>query len=680
MKTTFTNREISWLAFNNRVLQEADSEEVPLYERIRFLGIFSNNLDEFYRVRVATLTRLYKLKEKDFPEKAIIYKDLLDEINDINAHNQNEVSRILQNIQDRLEEKNVFLISEKELSPEQGSFIRQFFKSYVRPNLFPVILKNMQHPSFLKDSSIYLAIILKRHGFAEKTTYAVVEIPVKEVDRFIVLPQAGNKHYIIRLDDVIRYCLNDIFGVFGFDQFQAFTFKLTRDAELDIDEDISKSFVELISNSLKARETGNPVRFIYDKEMPSSLLNALMKALKIRKRDTVMQGGRYHNTKDFMNFPHVSEKVLSYEPIVPLPNKFIQPGKKITSSIRERDILLHYPYQPYQYMIDLLREASIDPKVRAIKMTLYRLANPSKVVNALVNASANGKQVTVFMEFQARFDESNNIYYSSKLQEAGVRIIKTIPGFKVHCKMILIKRIEGDKEKLYANISTGNFNEATSRIYSDNTLLTCDPRITSDVEKVFELFERSYKPMRFQHLVISPFSTRNFFLSLINNEIKNAKAGKPAWAIIKLNSLADEQLSRKLLQAAEAGVALSLIIRGICILNPEGHKNIEIISIVDKFLEHSRVLVFCNGGKNKYFISSADWMIRNLDNRIEVTTPIYNPDIQQELLDMLKIQLSDNTKARIIDNTLRSKMKINDQPKVRSQIDMYNYLKKKHLS
>jgi len=334
MKTNFINREISWLAFNNRVLQEADSADVPLYERIRFLGIFSNNLDEFYRVRVATLTRLYKLNENDFPQKALVYKELLDKINEINVHNHNEVSRILQNIQEKLEEKSVFLINEKGLSNEQGVFLRQFFKTYVRSNLFPVILKNLQHPNLLKDSSIYLAIILKRHGFAEKTTYAVVEIPVKEIDRFIVLPQTDSKHYIIRLDDVIRYCLDDIFGVFGFNQYQAFTFKLTRDAELDIDEDISKSFVELISNSLKARETGNPVRFIYDKEMPVALMNALMKALKIRKRDSVMQGGRYHNTKDFMNFPHVSNKVLSYEAIVPLANKYIQTGKKITSSAR----------------------------------------------------------------------------------------------------------------------------------------------------------------------------------------------------------------------------------------------------------------------------------------------------------------------------------------------------------
>jgi len=678
MPKQFINREISWLSFNNRVLQEAACGDVPLYERIKFLGIFSNNLDEFYRVRVATLRRLVLVNEKDFPEKAAAYTELINSINRITAEGHYEVSRILGTIQEKLKEHHVFLINEKELSEEQGIFIRSFFRTHVRPNLFPVILKNLSRPGLLKDSSIYLAIILKKQGNEQKTTHAVIEIPVQQIDRFIVLPSTDHRHYIIRLDDIIRYCLDDIFGVFGFNQYQAYTFKITRDAELDIDEDISKSFVELITDSIKARETGNPVRFIYDREMPAVLLNALAKTLKIRKRDTVMQGGRYHNTKDFMNFPNIAGKGLSYEPMVQLPNKHILNGRKITSSIRERDIMLHYPYQPYQHIIDLLREASIDPRVRAIKMTLYRLANPSKVVNALINASSNGKQVTVFMEFQARFDESNNIYWSTKLQEAGARIIKTIPGFKVHCKMILIKRIENEQEKLYANISTGNYNETTSRIYADDTLMTADPRITHDVAKVFELFERSYKPMRFQHLIVSPFRTRNFFIGLLNAEIKNARQGKPAWAIIKLNSISDEILARKLLRAAESGVKLQLIIRGICILHSNMHPNLEIISIVDRFLEHSRSLVFCNGGKPKFFISSADWMIRNLDNRIEVTTPIYDPDIQKEMLDMLRIQLSDNSKARIVDKTLNCELKKNDMPAVRAQVDIYNYLKKRH--
>ncbi|HPG73769.1 MAG TPA: polyphosphate kinase 1, partial [Bacteroidales bacterium] len=584
---------------------------------------------------------MIKVNEKDFPEKSNTYATIVNEINRITADGHKQVSIILQGIQKKLQEENVFLISEKDLSNVQGEFIREFFRTQVRPNLFPVILKQLSRPDLLKDSSIYLGIILKKQGNRQKTIYAAIEIPVDQVDRFIVLPPVDNKHFIIRVDDIIRYCLDDIFAVFGFSHFEAYTFKLTRDAELDIDEDISKSFVELISDSIKARDTGSPVRFIYDKNMPPVLLNAITKVLKIRKRDTVIQGGRYHNTKDFMHFPNTVGKGLSYESLPPLPNSKIQNGRKLTSSIRDNDIMLHYPYQPYQYFIDLLREASIDPRVRSIKMTLYRLANPSKVVNALINACTNGKKVTVFMEFQARFDESNNIYWSTKLQEAGARIIKTIPGFKVHCKLVLIKRIENEQEKRYAAISTGNFNETTSRIYADDTLFTANEEITADVEKVFELFERPYKPIKFQHLILSPFRTRNFFLSLLNIEIRNAKAGKEAWAMIKLNSLSDDLLARKLLQAAECGVKLKLIVRGICIMHSDMHPNLEIISIVDRFLEHSRNMVFCNDGNPRFFISSADWMIRNLDNRIEVTTPIYDPDLKQEMMDMLNIQWAD---------------------------------------
>ncbi|NLA24847.1 MAG: polyphosphate kinase 1 [Bacteroidales bacterium] len=678
MSKHLINREISWLSFNNRVLQEAACNDVPLYERIKFLGIFSNNLDEFYRVRVASMRRLAEVDAKDFPQKAKFYENLVNNINQITAEGHEKVSKILSGIQEELERQNIFLISEKELDQEQGKFVKYFFNEQVRSNLFPIILKNLSRPSLLKDNSIYLGVILKKSPNSLKASYAVIEIPVKELDRFIVLPPRNGKQFIIRLDDIIRYCLSDIFGVFGYKDYQAYTFKLTRDAELDIDTDISKSFVELISDSIKAREKGNPVRFIYDREMPENLLNAIIKTLKIKKRDTIIQGGRYHNTKDFMNFPNIAREGLSYEKITPLSNKYFLQGRKITSSLRQSDIMLHFPYQSFQYILDFLREASIDPKVRSIKITLYRLANPSKVINALMNALANGKRVTVFLEFQARFDESNNIYWSTKLQEAGARIIKTIPGFKVHCKMILIKRIENNQERLYANIGTGNFNEATSRIYADDILMTADPRITNEVAKVFDLFESSYKTVRFQHLIVSPFKTRNFFLGLLNQEIRNAKAGKEAWAIIKLNSLADETLAKKLIQTAEKGVKLNLIVRGICILHSEIHPNLKIISIVDKFLEHSRLMIFCNGGNHKYFISSADWMLRNLDKRIEVTTPIYDQKIQQEIMDMIKIQLADNTKARIVTNSLNCKTIDNNNEKIRAQFTIYDYLKEKH--
>lgn len=672
------DREISWLYFNSRVLQEAESKDVPLQERIRFLGIFSNNLDEFYRVRVATITRMIELNKTDYPEKSEYYTKLLQQINDISYKQHEKIRNIFSSIQKELEEYNIFIIDETQLTSKHQVYVKQLFSDKIRSNLFPLMLKNLTALESLKDGSIYLAIVLEKTDNPDATNYAVIEIPTHSFSRFVILPSENNAKYIIRLDDIIRYCLDDIFKVFGYDKFSAYTFKLTRDAELDIDEDISKSFMELLAESVKQREAGVPVRFIFDRNMPDDLLNKLMKQFNIGTQDHTMQGGRYHNSKDLMSFPNIAGDELSYPPILELSNKYIQPGKKIFSAIRERDIMLHYPYQSFQYIIDLLREASIDPKVRSIKMTLYRIANPSSVANALINASRNGKTVTVFMEFQARFDEENNIYWSTKLQEAGVRIIKAIPGFKVHAKLILIRRKEKGLNRYYANISTGNFNEKTAKIYCDDSLLTTDPRITDDVHKIFYLFEKSYRLMRFNHLIVSPFKTRNHFIKLLNNEIANAKAGNKSWVIIKMNSLADEKLAKKISKAAKNGVKVYLIIRGINILIPDTNPNIEALSIVDKFLEHSRIFVFSNNGNPKYFIGSADWMTRNLDNRIEVTTPIYDKYIQEELQTMLDLQLRDNTKARLWKSKdLNEFRQVKGKP-VRSQVEIYNYLRTKH--
>jgi polyphosphate kinase len=673
----FIDREISWLYFNSRVLQEAESPDVPLQERIRFLGIFSNNLDEFYRVRVASISRLIELNKTDFPEKADYYTTILNRINTISYQQHERIRHIFDTIQKELEKHNIYLINEKQLTEKQGKYIRILFREKIRSHLFPIILKNLFSPGTLKDSSIYLAVVMSKPNALESKQYAIIEIPVPNIERFIVLPTENDNKYVIRLDDIIRYCLDDIFGVFGYTRFSAYTFKLTRDGELDIDEDISKSFMELLTESIKQREIGEPVRFIYDKDMPENLLTLLMSKLNIGEQDHPMQGGRYHNSKDLMKFPNLAGPDLSYPITPPLPHKDIPIGKKVISAIRDKDILLHFPYQSFQYIIDLLREASIDSKVRSIKMTLYRIANPSRIVNALINASRNGKSVTVFMEFQARFDEENNIFWSTKLQESGVRIIKAIPGFKVHSKLILIRRKEKGLNRYYANISTGNFNEQTAKVYCDDSLLTADPKITEDIQKVFYLFEKSYRLMRFRHLVVSPFKTRNHFLKLLSNEISNAREGKPAWVMIKMNSLSDEKLSRKLYKAAKEGVKISLIIRGINIMIPN-HPNIEAISIVDKYLEHSRIFAFCNNDINKFFIGSADWMTRNLDNRIEVTTPIFNLELQQELKTMLEIQLRDNIKARLINSKGLNSFKKTDGEDYRAQKETYNFLKQVH--
>ena len=676
----YFDREISWLCFNERVLQEAADAKNPLNERIKFLGIYSNNQDEFFKVRVATINRLIELKEETSDEGKD-YKETFKEIISTIRAQQKKFSNIYNQLKIELEAHNILIVNESDLDEEQGIFVRNYFRSQVRHNLFPIMLRNFKSSQDLGDHAIYLAIALKRSDLPEKDAYAIMEIPTGSVGRFLVLPEKNGKKYIIILDDIIRYCLNEIFGRFKFDAFCAYTFKFTRDAELDIDNDVSKSFLEVMSESVAQRKSGTALRFVYDREMPDDLLNSITSKLKITSKDHLDEGGRYHNFKDFMKFPNLGGPALEFEKFPVVGHKDIPEGIRIMRIIRRMDIMLHYPYQPFHYIVELLREASIDAKVKSIKMTLYRVSNPSNIVNALISAARNGKQVTVFLELQARFDEEANIYWSGKLQEAGVHVLSGIPGLKVHCKLILITRKEGDSFRSYANIGTGNFHEKTGNLYCDDALLTSNPEITNEVEKVFGLFKMAFRPSRFKTLIVSPFSTRNFFLRMINNEIQNANQGGDAWMIIKLNSLSDVRLINKLYQASQFGVKIDLIIRGICKLIPgvEGmSENIRVISILDKYLEHSRVMVFCNGGDEKYFISSADWMIRNLDNRIEVTTPILDKDIQKELRDMLQIQLSDNTKARLIDKDMHNQYYVDGKEPVRAQINIHHYLLNKH--
>ena len=682
-KKHFVSREISWLSFNSRVLQEASDKNNPLMERLRFLGIFSNNLDEFFKIRVATVKRMMRYNKRNPGDEESNPKKIFKEISQIVNDQQKKFDEVYEEITDELEKHKIFFINEKELNAEQAIFVKDFFNNVLRPYLFPIMLGNLDDPDTLSDLTPFLAIHLQKSDKTLKDNYALIEIP-SAVSRFLILPEFNKCKYVILIDDVIRYCLQDIFYIFDYDVFNAYTIKFTRDAEIDIDNDVSKSLMELISESLKQRKVGAPIRFIYDETMPANMLQTLRRKFNIQKGETLIAGSRYHNFKDFIKFPNLGLKKLE-NPVFPaIVHKNIHRNRSILDAIKKQDIMLHYPYHSFQYVVDLLREASIDPNVRSIKMTIYRLAKNSNVVSALINAARNGKIVTVVMEIQARFDERANIKWAEKLQEEGVRIVQSRTGFKIHSKLILISRREGKKEVLYTNVGTGNFNEDTAKIYTDKALLTCHPKITSEVEKIFELIELSYKNFVFNTLILSPYNMRDFFMKLLDNEIKNARKGKDAWAIIKLNNLVDDKMAVKLYQASRAGVKIKIICRSSCVIIP-GIKgvsdNIEAISIVDKYLEHSRVFVFANGGNEKYYISSADWMVRNFDYRIEVTCPIFDKNIQRELRQMLELQLTDNTKARIISSGNENEYKRNHVPNsVRSQVEIYNFLKTNHTT
>lgn len=673
----YINREVSWLQFNERVLQEAIDDSTPLIERARFLGIFSNNRDEFFRVRVATLRRLLKYEEKHFIEGKNTARTLEEITEIVNAQEKRFTLAYKQLIID-LEKNNIHILDERNLTAVQGEFLRTYFNENVRSYLFPIMLRKFKKLDSLRDHLFYLAVDLQKgDGISD---YALVQVPIDEVNRFIELPMKDNHQYLILLEDVIRFCLGDVFSNFGYTYYAAYTIKFTRDAELDIDNDVSKSFLEIMSESLKQRTKGEPVRFIYDRDIPEDLLQVLIKKFAITKRDQTRAGGRYHNMKDFMAFPKIGKAELSYPAMPPLKHPDLPSNKTILDVIRDQDVMLHYPYHSFQYIIDLLREASIDPQVRSIKMTFYRAARDSKVMNALINAARNGKYVTVFMELQARFDEKANIYWAEKLQEEGVRIIQTIPNYKVHAKLILIRRNEGANTIYYANISTGNFNESTAKVYADDSLLTADQEIAKEVNAVFHLFESKFNIPTFEHLGVAPFNIRDTFINKLDQEIENAEAGKPAWAIFKMNSLVDKKIIRKLYKASIAGVKITLIVRGICVLKSgekEISENIDAFSIVDKYLEHSRVYIFANDGEPSYYISSADWMQRNFDHRVEVLCPIRDQKIQKELWDMIQIQLKDNVKARYLQSDSLNQYRITNTKECRSQFEIYDYYKRK---
>lgn len=677
-------RDISWLSFNNRVLQEAADETVPLRERIRFLGIFSNNLDEFFRVRVATLKRMIEFGKKSKMHLELTPDAILEEIQEIVVEQQREFERIWNEILRELKKERIFLVNETQLNKTQQAFILDYFDEEIRSNIIPLMIESIHNFPVLNDKSIYLACKLSKKDRSVPQKFALLSVPSRRLNRFIILPSKNADRQIILLEDIIRFCLPNIFSFFGYDTFSAHIIKVTRDAEIDIDNDVSTSLIQKIEKGLKNRKMGKPVRFVFDKAIDPALLTYLVRRLGLLQKDNLIPGGRIHNFVDFINFP---ESVFHKKNLRKKP--FVHPGLKnvtsVTNVVLKKDVLLHFPYHSFNSVIDLLREAAIDPDVVSIKITCYRLADRSKIINTLTNAVRNGKQVTVVLELRARFDEEANLEYKEELEDAGVKVLFGVHNMKVHAKICLIKKRVNNKTTHYGFVSTGNLNEKTATVYSDTCLLTSDRNIMADVNRIFSYLEqpktRIHLLQQCNTLIVSPTGMRRQLLQMINKEIKNALLKKPASIILKLNSLSDELLIDKLYEAAKAGVELKMVIRGIFCLPTENKKfrvPIQAISIVDEYLEHSRIMIFHNGGKERTFISSADWMVRNIDHRIEVTCPINEKNIQQELKEILQIQLKDNIKARILDNDLSNQyVNPRNTKKIRSQVETYNYLYRK---
>ena len=675
-------RDISWLSFNARVLQEAADPSVPLRERIRFLGIHSNNMDEFFRVRVATLKRMIELGGK----KGNMHleenpQSIVEQIQTIVLDQQNEFNRIWQGILKEMQQQGIFLVDEKKLNKQQQTFVKTFFEEEVRSNIIPLMIESLPQLPYLREKSIYLGVVMRRQDTAYQQKYALIEVPSRIIGRFIELPAPEGQHHIILLEDIIRFNLPYIFSYFNYTKFESYIFKVTKDAELDIDNDITTSLVQKIQKGIKNRRIGKPTRFVFDKEMDSGLLEYLMKKLHLTRMDNIIPGGRIHNFRHFMDFPDVfKQKRLRRQPFThPEPVD----TSRVTDIILKHDVLLHFPYHSFNSVIDLLREAAIDPEVTSIKLTAYRLASNSKVINALINAVRNGKSVTVMLELRARFDEENNLEWKELLEEEGVKVLLGIPNMKVHAKLCVISKRSNKKTIQYGFVSTGNLNEKTAKVYADACVLTSNRNVMADINRIFKYLENPSKIKYLNScktLMVCPTSMRQQLTQLINTEIKNAKAKKKASITLKVNSLSDPQLILKLYEAADAGVKLNLVIRGICcakLKHKKWNHHVKAISIVDEYLEHARMLIFENGGREKFFISSADWMIRNLDHRIEAAIPIKNRALCQEIKDILDIELKDNVKARTLDNNLDNNYVKPTGKKVRSQIEIYNYLYKK---
>ena len=675
------NRDISWLKFNARVLQEAEDPDVPLIERIRFLGIHSNNMDEFFRVRYSFVRRLQLSTVKNHEDNLEGHSPgkLLKQLSKLVNEQQQLSQKIYEHLREELAKESIEIISEQELTQKQAQFVRDVYRNQVSPALTNLMLSQAPEFPYLRDKGIYLAVRLMK-GDSEQ--FSIIEVPSGAMNRFIALPKYG-KQYIMYLDDVLRYNLSSIFHIFNYDSIEAHTVKITRDAELTLDDDVSKSFMEKVQKGLLERREGDPVRFVYDRNISEVTLNLLVDGLGISEFDGLIAGGRYHNKKDLVRFPNVGGPSLEHKKLPIIPHPALDEDRSIISVLKKQDVLLFTPYHDFGKVIRLLREAAIDPKVRVLKVTLYRLASQSRIISALVNAAKNGKDVTVFIELQARFDEANNIKWTNMLRAEGIKVVSGVPGLKVHSKLTLIRRDEG-KEKLvdYCVVGTGNYHEGTAKTYTDYHLLTSKKQITKEVRKVFTFIESPYKQYNYKHLLVSPNSTREGIFALIDREIAHARAGREAKFWVKINSVSDHEMIAKLYEASASGVSIRMIVRGInCIdfSNKALSGTIEAISIVDRFLEHTRAFCFHNNGQSEYYISSADWMTRNLNRRVEVTVPIYDDKIKRQLRDHFEILWKDNTKSRIFDaNQSNAYRKLNG-PKIRAQVDMHAYVKKQLL-
>ena len=676
IQSRFINRELSWLDFNARVLQEATHSSVPLLERLRFIGIFSNNLDEFFQVRYATVQRIVqseKSGKKVFGGKDA--KELLKSITSKVIEQQKESVKILREIEKELEKEQIFFVNEKQVLEEHKSFLKEYFIQKVSPALMTIMISEKETQDF-SDNQAFLTVKLS-FSSDKKTNnqFALIELP-KELDRFIVLPQLGKNQYVMFLDDLIRYHFHLIFNFFEYTQISSHMIKVTRDAELDMEGDVSKSYINKIVESVKERILAEPVRLVYDKDIENDTLDLVKNLLGIDTTDSLIPGGRYHHRRDYMNFPQLKSNELHYKRVDAITIPGLSLEKSIFKSIDKKDFLLYTPYHSFSYLIKFLREAALDPEVTTIKITIYRLSKLSNVASALINAAKNGKKVLVQIELQARFDETNNITYAEQMQAAGVELIFGIPGLKVHSKIGVIEKVVAGKKKRYGFISTGNFNEDTAKIYTDYTLLTSDQKILKEVNKVFNFLQVHYKLKKYKHLIVSPHYTHNAIVRMIKQEIDNHKAGLPSGIKLKLNAITNFEMIQKLYEASCAGVSIQMIVRGICCLIPgvKGmSENIEVISIVDKYLEHPRVYIFANGGKQKVYISSADFMTRNIENRVEVAVPIYDTGLQDEITDVFEIAWRDNVKARKINGTVQNEFIKNDLEIVRSQWKIHDY-------
>ncbi len=680
-KERFINRELSWLAFNHRVLQEASSAQVPLIERVRFLGIFSNNLDEFFRVRVANLMRASLIGKKTTTTLGFDVNETLQAVGEKVVELQSEYNRVFKRLERTLKREGIHFVNESQINKEQIEFATEFFTTKVRPTLVPVMLGGGAKFPDLKDGTLYLAVGLQGSTRTEeKVRYAVIEVP-SHLPRFLVLPSTARGEHVMFIEDVIRLQLGRIFALFEPERVYAHAIKVTRDAEIDMDDDLSRSLMEKMSRGIARRKKGHYVRFLHDAEMPEEMLAFVRKRLKLGDTENVIAGSRYHNRKDLMGFPDFGRTDLIFPPQPPVAHPDLAHKTSLLDALLEKDVLVHYPFQRFGYVVDVLREAAIDPTVESIRINLYRVANNSQVINTLVNAARNGKKVQVVMELAARFDERHNIKVSNILQEAGATVEFGVSGLKVHSKVFLITRRRGKQREMFAHIGTGNFHEKTAGIYGDVSLLTSDSGITAEVERLFSFFSNNYERPVFRNLIVSPHGTRRRFARLIDREMTHALMGKKGEITLKLNNLVDAEMIEKLYDASQAGVEITLLIRGICSLIPGVpgmSENIVVRSLVGRYLEHVRLLVFGNDGQPEVYISSADWMTRNLDRRVEVSVPIRDGKLQSELFAYLDLQMQDNLKLRVVDGSMKNqfvKAKAGS-PRVDAQAQAYSWYKK----